>query len=703
MVSERSFSQINFSFSAAKSTYQPIVSGKTANLNPFFSTGISATDEGFANNIPIGFNFLYNYNQSVSTVNICSNGFVVLGTGFLDGTVSSQDGYYVNDLMEGPCSYSPSTGLVKSGHQNQRSVIAPFWGDLDVQQNSNMVYQTTGTAPNRVFTIEWKNFKWDYQCIAAIGSVELKLYETTNVIEFAYSNMNGTPTSSAKASIGLTTNATGCGSFISLQDNSAIPAFSKFLENNNITAFPASNLVYRFTPHAAFTKNLGISQLYHSGTICKNGESYTFSANVFNLGTQTTGSVPVTLKVAGNNSFSSTQYLDNLAPGKSTTVVFNVFLPQIISTDTLSVSVPNDNDNSDNLLEKKIQITNNLVSNVSLEDNSYQYNGIGNNVPSEFATLFSTVYYKSINQISLYFSNECNNAPFDITVYAADGINNNPGTILWQQTGLTGNPGINYVNITPGVTVQGAYFIAVTQSTATSISYAYEAESPLQANTYFYRTPLNSNWIDIASEGNKYKLLMGVQYDNTLPVTATKFNGYKISAKNVLKWTTYTEINNDHFVVERSTNGHDFTAIGTLNTLAPSGNSSSALNYSFTDNNTLPVNSYYRIRQVDKLSNYAFSDVVMLIGDGKIPYTLNNIFPNPVESILKLSYSSPVAGNNTITLYDITGRIVKQIGINSVLGDNQQQINLAEINSGQYFMQLLNGSGKSNTIKLIKK
>ena len=259
------------------------------------------------------------------------------------------------------------------------------------------------------------------------------------------------------------------------------------------------------------------------------------------------------------------------------------------------------------------------------------------------------------------------------------------------------------MDVTPGITVQGQYFIAVTQSSNTSISYTFEAESPLQSNTYYYRTPLNSNWIDIATEHNKYKLLMGVQYDNTLPVTETKFTGYKVSAKNILKWTTYTEINNDHFVVERSTNGHDFVQLTSLRTLASNGNSNAALSYSFTDDNTLPVNTFYRLRQVDKQSVSALSDVVMLKGDGKIPFVLNNVFPNPVTSVIKINYSSPIDGSGNILLFDITGKIVKVITSSSTQGINEQQLNLGSVAQGQYYLQLINSAGKSNVIPILKK
>ena len=696
-------SQLNYHFVSTTGSYQTITNGTPITLTGLFpiSAGISPTDEGFANDIPIGFSFIYN-NQTISTIKVCSNGFVVLGNDFIDGSINSQDGYYINNLTEGPSSYNVA-GLNKSGHAIQRAVIAPFWGDLDIQQDSNLIYQTTGTAPNRVFAIEWKNIKWDYQCTAAVGSFQLKLYETSNIVEFDYLNLNGTPTNNARASIGITNKATGLGNFISVQSSTTNATSSRFIENSAIVSFPATNTVYQFFPLPIVANNLSISTLYHLGTVCKNGESYSFSADVYNAGSVTATHIPITLAVKGNNPFTSVQYVDNLTSGSFTTINFDAFVPYIIGIDSVIVSLPDDEDNSDNVLGEPIKITNNLIDNLSLGDiNQYLNQGIGNNTPTEFATKFTATYYKSINQITLYFSRESNNAPFNITVYAADGINNNPGTILWQQQNLISSPGVMNINILPSITVQGDYFIAVAQSTASNISYAYETQSPLQGNTYFYRTPLNSDWTDIASENNSYKLAMGVQYDNTLPVTATKFTGYKIGNKNAFQWTTYTEINNDHFELERSIDGHDFVSIATINSKAPNGNSTSNINYDYTDENTLPVNAYYRLRQVDKQASFALSNVVLLIWSGKFNLTLNKIFPNPVVSVVKFIFTSPSAEKQSLSIFDISGRIVKRIDFIAVEGENQLQLNLGDLIKGQYIVQLVDSSGKSNPVMLAK-
>ena len=66
-----------------------------------------------------------------------------------------------------------------------------------------------------------------------------------------------------------------------------------------------------------------------------------------------------------------------------------------------------------------------------------------------------------------------------------------------------------------------------------------------------------------------------------------------------VNWTTASEINTKNFVVERSTDGVHFSALGTV---AAAGNSNTAHQYQFTDANALNAGAstlYYRLRLVD--------------------------------------------------------------------------------------------------------
>lgn len=82
-----------------------------------------------------------------------------------------------------------------------------------------------------------------------------------------------------------------------------------------------------------------------------------------------------------------------------------------------------------------------------------------------------------------------------------------------------------------------------------------------------------------------------------LPIEMLNFNGKCEKGTPVLEWTTATEINNNYFSIERSTNGKDFLSIGKVK---GAGNSSVISNYEFVDNEASSGEVlFYRIRQVD--------------------------------------------------------------------------------------------------------
>ena len=75
-----------------------------------------------------------------------------------------------------------------------------------------------------------------------------------------------------------------------------------------------------------------------------------------------------------------------------------------------------------------------------------------------------------------------------------------------------------------------------------------------------------------------------------------------------LTWATLSEVNNDYFIVLRSTNGHDFKEIGTVK---GKGNYIGRTNYHFQDfSETHSATVYYRLKQVDFDGSSELSEVL---------------------------------------------------------------------------------------------
>src|SRR5687767_7742522 len=130
--------QVSYTFMPVSGTYAPITGGTIASLaTPSIQYDVS--DEGYANEISIGFTFSYN-GVSYENLNVNVNGFITLGEGFVD---DDSENYYFNSLSAGAIS-----------QLSGRPIIAPLWDDLAVETDNNVTYALTGVTPNKVFTIQ---------------------------------------------------------------------------------------------------------------------------------------------------------------------------------------------------------------------------------------------------------------------------------------------------------------------------------------------------------------------------------------------------------------------------------------------------------------------------------------------------------------------------------------------------------------------
>ena len=99
---------------------------------------------------------------------------------------------------------------------------------------------------------------------------------------------------------------------------------------------------------------------------------------------------------------------------------------------------------------------------------------------------------------------------------------------------------------------------------------------------------------------------------SALPISLVSFKGEACRKNKVLSWSTATELNNKGFNVQYSFNGRDFNNLSFVASQVSSGNSSSVLNYQYTDNKATGANEYYRLMQTDKDGQSDFSNVVMI-------------------------------------------------------------------------------------------
>jgi len=176
-------------------------------------------DDFTVTGVPMGFSFNY-CGSTYSSLSICSNGFISLSNS------PSTASFNAEFLIDGP------------------GWIMPYWYDLD-GFSGTAYYQTSGIAPFRVFTVEWNN--WEPLGTSDLGTFQVKLYESTGVIDFHYST--GT-FSFTGATIGISNDNVSDWQTLPDESTSPTPTPPPAFETG-VFFFPADGQIYRWTPPCA--------------------------------------------------------------------------------------------------------------------------------------------------------------------------------------------------------------------------------------------------------------------------------------------------------------------------------------------------------------------------------------------------------------------------------------------------------------------
>ena len=233
-----------YSFTATSGTYSPIT-GTDASIS---------SDDAISSAIPLGFSFPYG-NSSYSDIMISSNGWLGLGT--------SQTGSNLSNQLNST-SYAP--------------VIAAIWDDTSMSAGT-VQYILEGTAPQRVFVVQYANLKWNYSGDNQYN-IQIRLYETGK-IAIHYGSATGTP-NNASASIGINMLPGGAGWFYSVSPGNPATV-SSTTENSSVSQIPDPNTIYEFNPAIAAANDLALNT-FSGNTTPTAGIQSVYTAVVRNRG-----------------------------------------------------------------------------------------------------------------------------------------------------------------------------------------------------------------------------------------------------------------------------------------------------------------------------------------------------------------------------------------------------------------------------------
>ncbi len=185
-----------------------------------------------------------------------------------------------------------------------------------------------------------------------------------------------------------------------------------------------------------------------------------------------------------------------------------------------------------------------------------------------------------------------------------------------------------------------------------------------------------------------------IHSDVAVPVELLSFDAQKEKDQVKLQWATATELDNDFFVLEHSTDGTRFNEIEQV---AGAGDSGEVLNYEFMHTHPSPGLNYYRLQQVDYDRTATNSKVVSVsFGDDQ---SAISVTPNPFTNMMTLNLTEAFQQDTDIVIYNLMGQQVFS-GIMGK-GESNKDIDLSALNSGVYILEV--GQGMNAVTKRIVK
>ncbi len=236
----------------------------------------------------------------------------------------------------------------------------------------------------------------------------------------------------------------------------------------------------------------------------------TVQAVITNKGVNALNNLPVTLNLAGAETFTNTQNVPFLAAcGGQTTVTFAPFTLSAIGSDTVRVSVPSDDLVSNNSKIRPLNSTFNLYS--YKHAGTTANGGVGlTGATGAFVAKMTTTVAAKISAVNLEFF-AAGATTYRVAIYpSAAGV---PGLVpLYVDATNRTVPAAGPVTITLGTPVAvgpGSFFVGIQQTNTQNASLSYDNEAPVRTGTFFLATPNPpSAWFDFAPS-NPYKLNVG--------------------------------------------------------------------------------------------------------------------------------------------------------------------------------------------------
>ena len=298
------------------------------------------------------------------------------------------------------------------------------------------------------------------------------------------------------------------------------------------TSAPTTTLASSFRPETRFNGQIlmndaAVTAIYSLGEIpyCI-VPAQTIKAVITNNGSNTLTNLPVTLNITGADTFTDTQTIASLAGcGGQAVVTFAPYTPSALGSDTIAVSVPADDNNTNNSQSKPLNNT--QLSYTYKIPGSTASGGVGvTGATASLVAKMTTTAANAVTAVKLEFA-AISATTYKVAIYGDSGSGTPSTTPLYLDAANRTVTVAGPVTITlpsPVVVGPGNFYVGIQQTNNTNANLSFDNETPIRSGAFFLAIPIGSAWFDEAP-GNNFKLNIGAVMQTGCPGYTVTYDG----------------------------------------------------------------------------------------------------------------------------------------------------------------------------------
>lgn len=176
-----------------------------------------------------------------------------------------------------------------------------------------------------------------------------------------------------------------------------------------------------------------------------------------------------------------------------------------------------------------------------------------------------------------------------------------------------------------------------------------------------YMEDLSENPVNQIGDEQNRSIPYIIEHNHSIsaPVQWVTFSAVPVDRKSVaIEWETANETESLYFEVEKSFD-NNFFQNNVIEKVAGAGTTTENKIYSLVDKTEMAAVVYYRLKHIDNLGAFTYSQTVMVsfAGVGELPMSVA-VYPNPVVDKVTVSVEDPTEELHTVQLVSMNGSVL---------------------------------------------